>query len=208
MSDRGAGYGDGQGHTVPRQRGPGGAPPGSPVPAGAPGRHAAAGPRHAVPQVPAPRDPSAGHRVGPSAPPPGYGVPGYGPQPYTPPLPPAPASRVPRWVLPAALVAVILGAGAAIGGISAAALAAGVGETSTVAAGTGDRAFLAAVSTRPALAEVPPDTLIELGHGVCSSLEGGASRGDLVSAAVSAGFGTRDAQVLVDAARTSYCPGA
>jgi hypothetical protein len=30
----------------------------------------------------------------------------------------------------------------------------------------------------------------------------------MVSAAVSAGFGTRDAQVLVDAARTSYCPAA
>ncbi|MCE3555237.1 DUF732 domain-containing protein [Pseudonocardia sp. RS11V-5] len=175
------------------------------MPAGPPGRHVS-GPRHAPPQVPAPRDPSLGQRFAPSAPPPGYGVPGYGPQPYTPPLPPAPASRVPRWVLPAALVAVILGAGAAIGGISAAALATGTGDTTTVAAGTGDRAFLAAVSTRPALAEVPPDTLIEVGHGVCSSLEGGATRGELVSAAVSAGFGTRDAQVLVDAAHTSYCP--
>jgi hypothetical protein len=111
-------------------------------------------------------------------------------------------------VLPAALVAVILGAGTAIGGISAAALAASGSETSTVAAGIGDRAFLAAVATRPALAEVPPDTLIELGHGICSALAGGATRREMVSAAVSAGFGTRDAQVLVDAARASYCPGA
>lgn len=218
-----AGHGERDGHAVPQQRGPADPPPGSPVRASPAERHAPTGPaRHSAPQVPAPREPSE-QRFGPSAGPPGYGMPGYGPQPgtpqpyipqpyipqpYTPPPPRAPASRVPRWALPAALVVVILGAGAAIGGISAAALAASGAGTPTVVAGTGDRAFLAAVSTRPRLAEMAPDTLVQLGHGVCSALENGASRRELVSAAVSAGLGTGDARVLVDAAHASYCPGA
>jgi hypothetical protein len=195
-----------------RPRGPGSAPRHArpddgeaaavrpPVPAVIPpqvGRHLApqAGPVHA----PRPR--------GPFPTPPGYGVPGYGPVPYTPPLPPAPRSRVPAWVLPATLSAVIVLAGAAIAGIAVTALDAGQGTASTVAAGTGDRAFLSALGTTPSFADIPDSTLIQLGRGVCTALEDGATHGQLVSDAVSAGFGTRDARLLVDAANAAYCPG-
>ncbi|WP_181784864.1 DUF732 domain-containing protein, partial [Pseudonocardia pini] len=60
----------------------------------------------------------------------------------------------------------------------------------------------------PSFSDIPENTLIQLGHGVCTALADGVTRGQLVSDAVSAGFGTRDARLLVDAANAAYCPDA
>ncbi|WP_344422156.1 DUF732 domain-containing protein [Pseudonocardia ailaonensis] len=101
----------------------------------------------------------------------------------------------------------IVGASAALAGISTAAIDAGRIEASAASAvATGDRAFLAAVSGRPSFSGVAGGDLIALGHTVCDALKKGASRSDLVSAGISNGFLARDARALVDAAHASYCP--
>lgn len=193
-----------------------------PTPGLVPGpRHAAPvppipGPRHAAPgpSIPGPRPPverSEPTVVRPSTTAPGRVPPPFAPPrhalrppAYTPPIPDAPRSRVPAWVLPASLCAVIALSGAGIVGVGAAALAANRADTTAAAAG--DRDFLGALATRPSLRAIPEDDLIDLGHGICSALEDGSSQGELVSGAVSAGFSTRDARLLVEAANAAYCP--
>jgi hypothetical protein len=197
-----------------------------PPPTGGAGRHAAAagtparaagpvgpsipGPRHAapIPPIPGPRPPverrsaQVGGVVPPWPGPPRHAL--RPPLPYTPPIPQAPRARVPAWVLPASLCAVIVLSAAGIAGIGAAALAANRADTTAAAAG--DRAFLGALGARSSFDGIPEDTLIDLGHGICAALEDGSSHGELVSGAVSAGFSTRDARLLVESANAAYCP--
>jgi len=175
------------------------------------GRHAAVpeqpplrgrpGPPHGGPApIPGQRPPAEWRSPSPQVP---YAGPRHA---YTPPLPRGPQRRVPAWVLPATLSAVIVLASAAIAGIASVALDSTRGGPSSLAAGTGDQAFLGTLGGRPSFAQIPDDTLIDLGHGICAALEDGSTRGELVSDAVSAGFATRDARLLVDAANAAYCP--
>lgn len=123
-------------------------------------------------------------------------------------MPDAPRTRVPAWVLPATLCAVIVLSGAGIVGVGAAALSAARPDARSdpTAASTGDRVFLGTLAARPSFDAIPEDVLIDLGHGVCAALADGSSRSELVSDAVSAGFTTRDARLLVEAATAAYCP--
>jgi hypothetical protein len=177
----------------PRHAAPQGYAAGAPVIPGP--RHAAPVPPIPIPRpLPRPRPPVERHaepRHALRAP----GLPGY-----LPPMPNAPRSRTPAWVLPASLCAVIVLASAGIVGVGGAALSA----TPTASP---DRAFLEELATRPSFAGIPDDTLIALGHGICAALADGSSHGGLVSGAVSAGFTTRDARLLVEAATAAYCPG-
>ncbi|GAA4560984.1 DUF732 domain-containing protein [Pseudonocardia xishanensis] len=167
-------------------------------------------PRPPHPRPPDPRPPTELRSARPPLPfaqvgPPGGYVPRHAAPPYVPPLPRGPR-QAPGWVLPSVLSAVIVLAGAALLGIASVAWDASRGTPSPLAAGTGDRAFLGSLAAQPSFARIPDDTLIDLGHSVCAALEDGSSRGELVSDAVSAGFGTRDALLLVDAANAAYCP--
>jgi hypothetical protein len=134
--------------------------------------------------------------------------PGVIPQPRAqadPPLPPSESRRRNKVLLVAVPAVVAIGVGAAVLGLTSQSTPTGVAAP-VAPKSAEDFGFLKTVRQQAGFAALSDDSMVKIGHMLCTRLQSGANPDDIAMGSASASFSVEDVSTAVGAAAGAYCP--